>query len=69
VANNGLFQHVIGKDDTVRKGNTRSTFWGNTTSAGTGLSSTELEKCGIKIISTFSGNSSVDHLPIPTPPT
>ena len=35
IANNGIFKHVVGLDDTVRKASSRSTCWGNTTSAAT----------------------------------
>ena len=35
IANNGLFKHVIGLDDTSGKANSRSTCWASTTSAAT----------------------------------
>nr|WP_155308035.1 nitrogenase molybdenum-iron protein alpha chain [Desulfosarcina widdelii] len=62
VANNGLFQHVIGKDDTVQEGEYKVNLLGEYNIGGDEFIIDELfEKCGIKIISTFSGNSSVDH--------
>ncbi|WP_319521747.1 nitrogenase molybdenum-iron protein alpha chain [uncultured Desulfosarcina sp.] len=62
VANNGLFQHVIGKDDTVQEGEYKVNLLGEYNIGGDEFVIDELfEKCGIKIISTFSGNSSVDH--------
>jgi len=62
VANNGLFQHVIGKDDTVQEGEYKVNLLGEYNIGGDEFVIDDLfEKCGIKIISTFSGNSSVDH--------
>jgi nitrogenase molybdenum-iron protein alpha chain len=62
VANNGLFQHVIGQDDTVQEGEYKVNLLGEYNIGGDEFIIDELfEKCGIKIISTFSGNSSVDH--------
>jgi len=62
VANNGLFQHVIGKDDTVQEGEYKVNLLGEYNIGGDEFVIDELfEKCGIKIVSTFSGNSSVDH--------
>ncbi|WP_419659032.1 NifD: nitrogenase molybdenum-iron protein alpha chain (Nitrogenase component I) [Desulfosarcina variabilis str. Montpellier] len=62
VANNGLFQHVIGQDDTVQEGEYKVNLLGEYNIGGDEFIIDDLfEKCGIKIISTFSGNSSVDH--------
>nr|WP_197910536.1 nitrogenase component I subunit alpha [Desulfosarcina ovata] len=62
VANNGLFMHVIGQDDTVQEGEYKVNLLGEYNIGGDEFIIDELfEKCGIKIISTFSGNSSVDH--------
>ena len=61
VANNGLFLHVIGKDDTVHEAEYKVNLLGEYNIGGDEFIIDELfEKCGIKIISTFSGNSSVD---------
>ncbi|GAB6908297.1 Nitrogenase molybdenum-iron protein alpha chain [Desulfosarcina cetonica] len=62
VANNGLFKHVIGQDDTVGEGKYRVNLLGEYNIGGDEFIIDEIfEKCGIKIVSTFSGNSSVDH--------
>ena len=62
VANNGLFLNVIGQDDTVREGEYKVNLLGEYNIGGDEFIIDDLfEKCGIKIISTFSGNSSVDH--------
>jgi nitrogenase molybdenum-iron protein alpha chain len=62
VANNGLFKHVIGLDDTVNEGAYKINLLGEYNIGGDGFEIDRiLEACGIKIISTFSGNSSVDH--------
>ena len=62
VANNGLFMHVIGQDDTVQEGEYKINLLGEYNIGGDGFEIDRiLEACGIKIISTFSGNSSVDH--------
>jgi nitrogenase molybdenum-iron protein alpha chain len=62
VANNGLFKHVIGQDDTVQEGEYKVNLLGEYNIGGDEFLIDELfEKCGIKVISTFSGNSSVDH--------
>ena len=62
VANNGLFQHVIGQDDTVQEGEYKVNLLGEYNIGGDEFIINDLfKKCGLKIISTFSGNSSVDH--------
>ncbi len=62
VANNGLFKHVIGQDDTVQEGEYKINLLGEYNIGGDGFEIDRiLDACGIKIISTFSGNSSVDH--------
>ena len=61
VANNGLFLNVIGKDDTVRDGEYKVNLLGEYNIGGDEFIINDLfKKCGITIISTFSGNSSVD---------
>ncbi|RZB36656.1 MAG: nitrogenase molybdenum-iron protein alpha chain [Desulfobacteraceae bacterium Eth-SRB2] len=61
VANNGLFQHVIGLDNTVKEGDYRVNLLGEYNIGGDAFEIERvLNKCGITIISTFSGNSSVD---------
>lgn len=62
VANNGLFQHIIGLDDTVKEGDYKVNLLGEYNIGGDEFLVRELfDKCGITLISTFSGNSSVDH--------
>ncbi|MDY6824321.1 MAG: nitrogenase molybdenum-iron protein alpha chain [Thermodesulfobacteriota bacterium] len=62
VANNGLFLNVIGKDDTVHEDEYKVNLLGEYNIGGDAFIIDKLfEKCGIKIVSTFSGNSSVDH--------
>ncbi len=62
VANNGLFQHVIGLDDTVKEGDYKVNLLGEYNIGGDAFLIEDLfERCGITLISTFSGNSSVDH--------
>ncbi len=61
VANNGLFEHVIGLDNTVKEGDYRVNLLGEYNIGGDAFEIERvLNKCGITIISTFSGNSSVD---------
>ncbi len=62
VANNGLFKHVIGQDDTVQEGDYKVNLLGEYNIGGDEFIINDLfKRCGIKIVSTFSGNSSVDH--------
>ncbi|OEU52422.1 MAG: nitrogenase molybdenum-iron protein alpha chain, partial [Desulfobacterales bacterium C00003106] len=62
VANNGLFLHVIGRDDTVQEGDYKVNLLGEYNIGGDEFIVRDLfDKCGITLISTFSGNSSVDH--------
>ena len=61
VANNGLFKHVIGQDDTVQEGEYKVNLLGEYNIGGDEFVINDLlKKCGFKIVSTFSGNSSVD---------
>ena len=62
VANNGLFLNVIGQDDTVKEGDYKVNLLGEYNIGGDEFLIRDLfDKCGITMISTFSGNSSVDH--------
>ncbi len=61
IANNGIFKHVIGTDDTIKEGKYKVNLLGEYNIGGDGFEIDRvLEKCGISIISTFSGNSSID---------
>ena len=62
VANNGLLTHVIGLDDTVKEGDYKVNLLGEYNIGGDAFLIEDLfKRCGITLISTFSGNSSVDH--------
>ena len=53
---------MIGQDDTVQEGEYKINLLGEYNIGGDGFEIDRiLDACGIKIISTFSGNSSVDH--------
>ncbi|MEI6065411.1 MAG: nitrogenase component 1, partial [Pseudanabaena sp. ELA748] len=60
IANNQLFKHVIGRDDTVGPGKYRINVLGEYNIGGDAFVIEDLlERCGITLVSTFSGNSSV----------
>ncbi|MBF0525505.1 MAG: nitrogenase molybdenum-iron protein alpha chain [Deltaproteobacteria bacterium] len=61
IANNGIFTHVIGLDDTIQEGDYRINMLGEYNIGGDAFEIERLfENCGITLISTFSGNSSID---------
>ncbi|ACF13496.1 nitrogenase molybdenum-iron protein alpha chain [Chloroherpeton thalassium ATCC 35110] len=58
IANNGLFKHVVGKDNTVREGKFRINLLGEYNIGGDSFELERLfEECGITLVSTYSGNS------------
>ncbi len=61
IANNGIFKHVVGTDDTVRDGEFKINLLGEYNIGGDAF---EIERllnlCGFTLISTYSGNSSID---------
>ncbi|WP_083453631.1 nitrogenase molybdenum-iron protein alpha chain [Desulfatitalea tepidiphila] len=61
IANNGIFTHVVGTDDTVHDGRFKINLLGEYNIGGDAF---EIERifdaCGLTLISTFSGNSSID---------
>jgi nitrogenase molybdenum-iron protein alpha chain len=62
IANNGIFTNVIGNDDTIGEGKYRVNLLGEYNIGGDAFVIEDLfEKCGITLVSTFSGNSSIDH--------
>ncbi len=62
IANNGIFTHVIGQDDTVREGEYKINLLGEYNIGGDAFEIERIfEKCGLTLISTFSGNSSIDQ--------
>ncbi len=61
IANNQLFKHVIGKKEEAREGKFRINILGEYNIGGDAFVIEELlEKCGITLLSTFSGNSTYD---------
>ena len=62
IANNQMFKHVIGLDDTVRDSKYKINLLGEYNIGGDAFEIERiLEKCGIDLIATFSGNSSYDY--------
>ncbi len=62
IANNGIFKHVIGTDDTIREGEFRLNLLGEYNIGGDSFEIERIfDKCGITLVSTFSGNSSIDE--------
>ena len=62
IANNGIFTHVVGLDDTVKEGKFKINLLGEYNIGGDAFEIERLfEDCGITLISTFSGNSSYDY--------
>ncbi|MFP4415741.1 MAG: nitrogenase molybdenum-iron protein alpha chain [Chitinivibrionales bacterium] len=62
IANNQIFKHVIGTNDTEPQGDFRINLLGEYNIGGDAFLIEDLfERCGITLVSTFSGNSSIDH--------
>ncbi|MGD9825794.1 nitrogenase component I subunit alpha [Desulfobacter sp.] len=62
IANNTIFQHVVGLDDTVMDAKFKINLLGEYNIGGDGFIIDELlNKCGIELVSTFSGNSTIDQ--------
>jgi nitrogenase molybdenum-iron protein alpha chain len=62
IANNGIFKHVVGTDDTVKEGDFKINLLGEYNIGGDAFEIERLfELCGFTLISTFSGNSSIDY--------
>mgnify|MGYP006294920989 FL=1 len=61
IANNEIFKHVIGTDDEVDEGEYKVNLLGEYNIGGDAFEIERLfEKCGLHLVSTFSGNSSYD---------
>ena len=61
IANNQVFTHVVGKSDTVKTDKFKINLLGEYNIGGDGFEIDRiLDKCGIKNISTFSGNATYD---------
>jgi nitrogenase molybdenum-iron protein alpha chain len=62
IANNQLFKHVIGRNDTVGPGRFRLGMLGEYNIGGDAFVLEDLlQRCGITLVATFSGNSSIDR--------
>ncbi len=62
IANNQLFTHIVGKDDTPIEGKYKINLLGEYNIGGDAFVIERLfEKCGITLIGTFSGNSTYDQ--------
>ncbi|MCG8687558.1 MAG: nitrogenase molybdenum-iron protein alpha chain [Desulfobacterales bacterium] len=62
IANNGIFTHVVGEDDSVIEAEYKINLLGEYNIGGDGFEIDRiLDKCGISVVSTFSGNSTYDQ--------
>lgn len=62
IANNGIFKHVVGTDDTAHDGKFKINMLGEYNIGGDGFEIDRiLHKCGITPVATFSGNSTYDQ--------
>ncbi|MCG8636455.1 MAG: nitrogenase molybdenum-iron protein alpha chain [Desulfobacterales bacterium] len=62
IANNGIFSHVVGEDDTIMEAAYKINLLGEYNIGGDGFEIDRiLDKCGISVVSTFSGNSTYDQ--------
>jgi nitrogenase molybdenum-iron protein alpha chain len=62
IANNQIFKHVVGTDDTPHEEKFTVNLLGEYNIGGDAFVIEDLfERCGIKLISTYSGNSSIDQ--------
>jgi nitrogenase molybdenum-iron protein alpha chain len=61
IANNGIFTHVVGTDDTVKEGDFKINLLGEYNIGGDAFEIERLfDLCGFTLISTYSGNSSIE---------
>ncbi|MDC7124569.1 MAG: nitrogenase molybdenum-iron protein alpha chain [Spirochaetales bacterium] len=62
IANNQIFKHVVGTSENGRKGKFKINLLGEYNIGGDAfVIENLLERCGITLVSTFSGNSSIEH--------
>lgn len=62
IANNGIFTHVVGRDDTAKEGKYKINLLGEYNIGGDGFEIDRiLDKCGITRVATFSGNSTYEQ--------
>jgi nitrogenase molybdenum-iron protein alpha chain len=61
IANNGIFKHVVGLDDSIGEGKYRINLLGEYNIGGDAFEIDRIfDLCGINLVSTYSGNSSID---------
>jgi nitrogenase molybdenum-iron protein alpha chain len=61
IANNGIFTHVVGTDDTVKEGDFKINLLGEYNIGGDAFEIERLfELCGFTLVSSYSGNSSIE---------
>lgn len=61
IANNGIFTHVVGTDDSVKEGKYKINMLGEYNIGGDAFEIERLfDLCGLTLISTYSGNSSIE---------
>jgi nitrogenase molybdenum-iron protein alpha chain len=62
IANNGIFTHVVGLDDSVKEGRFKINLLGEYNIGGDAFEIDRvLNECGITVVATFSGNSTYDQ--------
>ncbi len=62
IANNGIFTHVVGTDDTIKEGDFRINMLGEYNIGGDAFEIERLfDLCGFTLVSTYSGNSSIEE--------
>ncbi len=62
IANNGIFKHVVGLDDTAKEGKYKINLLGEYNIGGDAFEIDRiLKKCGITLVATFSGNSTYEQ--------
>jgi len=62
IANNGIFTHVVGLDDSIKGGEFRLNLLGEYNIGGDAFEIERLfEECGLTLVATFSGNSTIDQ--------
>lgn len=63
IASNGLFKHLIGRDDTIKGSKKfRINLLGEYNIGGDAFEIERIfEKCGIQLVATFSGNAQIEH--------
>ncbi len=61
IANNQIFKHVVGLDDTIRGGEFKVNLLGEYNIGGDAFEIERIfKKCGISVVATYSGNSTID---------